>query len=90
MAALLAMTKKTQCTFIILEVQGIFLVGDDLFHVNDALVVELSQNFYFSYGCDWEALLFIIKTNLLQSHHFSFSTEKQTVRATSCTHTPQM
>lgn len=71
-------------TFIILEIESVFLVRDNLLHVYDALVVELSQNLNLSDGCDWEALLFIVQPNFLQSHHFSYYKEnKQGVRTTS-------
>lgn len=62
---------KTKRTFIILEIQSVFLVRDDLLHVYDALVVELSQNLNLSDGCDWEALFLIVQSDLFQSHHFS-------------------
>lgn len=68
--------EKMKRTFIILEIKSIFLVCDNFFHVYDALVVELSQNLNLSDGCDWEALLFIVQSNLLQGHHFSYHTEE--------------
>jgi len=70
-------SKKTQRTFVILEIQSILLVRDDLLHVYDALVVELPQNLNLSDGGDREALLFVVQTNFLQSHHFSYETEEQ-------------
>lgn len=66
---------KNVVTFIILEVQSILLVSDNLLHVYDALVIELSQNFNFSNGCDWEALFFIVQSNFLQSHHLTWRME---------------
>lgn len=52
-------------TFIVFEVESILLICDDLLHVDDALVVQLSQYFNLSDGSNREALFFIVQSDFL-------------------------
>lgn len=59
-------------TFIVLKVQRVLFVCDNLLHVDDALVVELSQDLDLPDGGDGEALLLVVQSDLLQRHHLAW------------------
>lgn len=62
-------------TFVLFKVQRILFIRDNLFHVDDAAVLELSQDLDLSNGCDGETFLFIVQTHFLQSHQLSWWVE---------------
>ena len=74
-------------TFVVLEVQSVLFVRDDLLHVDNALVVELSEDLDLPDGGDREALLLVVQANLLQSHHLSWRTRGRPTSRNTHTHT---
>lgn len=52
--------QRIEQTFVLFEVESVLFVSDDFFHVNNAAVVELSQDLDLSDGSDGETFLLII------------------------------
>ena len=67
-------------TFVFLEVERVLLVGDDLFQVDDVLVIQLPQNLDLAHRRDGKALLLVLQANLLQRYHLTYSEETPGMR----------
>lgn len=59
-------------TVVFPEIHCVPFVGNDLFKIDDVLVIQLAQDFYLAYGRYRETFFLIFKTNFLQRNQFAW------------------